>query len=81
MLNGLLVTALCIEQARKSNDWPAYLYGAAMGLTTSIGGLMYAAKMDGFRFLLDAGTGLPLSMVSGLGAIGVVTYLLARKIK
>lgn len=79
VITGLLVFLLSVLNARKSELWVVYLYGGVMGLCTSACGGMFILKMDGYAFLCDKGTGIPVSLISGLGAVGVAGYLLARK--
>lgn len=81
IINSLLVLALCIKQAAGSKIAVVFIYGAIMAAMTAGCGGMYAAQMDGYHFLCDKGTALPISLFSGLGAIGVIVYLLQRKKK
>lgn len=77
-LCGLLVALLCLQLALKpvGRMWAVYAYGVAMGLGTSACGALYAAQADGYHFVCDRGTGLPVSLVSGGLALAVVVYLL-----
>lgn len=75
---GLLITMLCIQLARKSPLWPVYLYGALMAFMTSACGGMYAGHADGYHFLCDKGTGIPLSSIS-LGFALLIALCLWRR--
>lgn len=79
IITGLVLAALCGRLALRSKKHAiVYLYGGAMGLMTSGCGGMFSMKADGYRFLCDKGTGLPVSMITGLGALAVAMHLLAR---
>jgi len=79
VITGMIVAFLCLDKARSSALWVVYLYGAIMGLMTSGCGAMYAAQMDGYHFLCDKGTSLPISLITGMGALAAAGYLIVRK--
>jgi len=81
IISALLVAYLCARAAWRSPMWPAYGYGVAMALMTAGCGGMYATQADGYSFLCDKGTGLPISLISGLGAIALVVWVLIREKK
>lgn len=78
VITGLLVAYLCARLAWGSALWPAYAYGAVMGLLTAGCGGLYAAHADGYHFLCDKGTSLPVSLISGTLAILVAIYMMVR---
>lgn len=80
IITGLLVAYLCVAHGWGSKLWPAYAYGAAVGLMTAGCGGLYAAQMDGYSFICDKGTSLPISIITGAGAILTAAYI-ARKRK
>ena len=74
---GLLIGWLATERAitAPGKAWAVYAYAAACGLSSSACGAMYAAGADARHFLCDRGTGLPVSLLSGLLALAAVLYL------
>lgn len=81
-LCGLLVALLCLQQARRpgiGRMWAVYAYGIAMGLGTTTCGGLYAAQADGYHFLCDKGSGVPISLISGGLALAVAVYILRGK--
>lgn len=74
---GLLIAWLALERAvtAPGKAWAVYAYAAFCGLSTSTCGAMYAAGADARHFLCDRGTGLPVSLLSGLLALAAVLYL------
>jgi hypothetical protein len=79
VITGLLVAYLCSRLAWGSPLWPAYGYGALMALLTAGCGGLYASKADGYHFLCDAGTSLPVSLISGVLAILAAVFMMTRK--
>jgi hypothetical protein len=76
VISALLIVYLCVLLAWKSKLWPVFLYGALMALMTAGCGAFFEA--DGSRFVCDSGTGAPVSLISGLGALLLIGYMLAR---
>lgn len=78
---GLLIAALSIERAFTSpgRTWAVYAFCACEGITTSACGGMYVAHADARHFLCDRGSGLPVSLFSGLLALACAAYLLRGK--
>jgi len=72
--------ALCIRAAwgRGARAWAVFGYGALMAGLTAGCGVFYAAHADGRHFLCDRGSGLPVSLVSGLAGIAVAVFLLKK---
>jgi hypothetical protein len=79
--SALLIVYLCALLAWKSPLWPIFLYGGLMSLMTAGCGAMFATRADGAKFLCDAGSGAPVSLISGLGAIFLIGFMLARSKK
>lgn len=77
---GLLITMLCIQLARKSKLAVVYLYGAFMAFMTSACGGMYAGYADGYHFLCDKGSGIPISSISLGSAILIALYLWRKNV-
>lgn len=74
---ALLTCALCLRaaQGRGRRAWAVFGYGAFLSACTAGCGALYAAHADGRHFLCDRGSGLPVSLVSGLAGIAVAVYL------
>ena len=75
---AVLTSALCIRSAwgRGVRAWAVFGYGAAMSGLTAGCGAMFATHADGVHFLCDRGSGLPVSLVSGISGIAVAVYLM-----
>ena len=80
IINALFVAFLCVRAALKEPMWwQVYAYGAVMALLTAGCGGLFIAKADGAAFLCDKGTGLPVSLISGIGFLVLIVVLLKRK--
>jgi hypothetical protein len=81
VIAGVTTAWLCIELAIKSERklWPVFGLGAAMAFLTSGCGALFVANTDGFRFMCDQGSGLPVSIISGLCFVGVLVYVAGSK--
>jgi hypothetical protein len=79
IITGLVVAYLCVWLAWRSPVWPAFAYGGVIGLLTAGCGGLYAAQADGYHFLCDKGTSLPVSLISGVLAILAAVFMMTRK--
>ena len=78
---ALLTCALFLHAAwvRGGRWWAVFGYGAFLSASTAGCGALYAAHADGRHFVCDRGSGLPVSLLSGVLGIAVAVYLLRGK--
>jgi hypothetical protein len=70
MAAGALLALLSYLLKDRGGAWvPVAWYGVSIGSLVFTCGGLYGAEADGYSFLCDKGTGLPVSTFTGLGAV------------
>jgi hypothetical protein len=81
IITAVFAAGLCMRVGWRSRMWPAYAFGALVSMMTAGCGGLYVLQADGYSMLCDKGTGLPVSMITGLLAVLVGIWILVREKK